>query len=316
MDYSKLYSNLISKRKSSPLQKAPGHEKHHITPKCFGGTDHSSNLVYLTAQEHYHAHHLLVKIYPGHEGLRRAHWIMCHRDGIQITSRVYSNAKKIASEIMVDHWNKEGVREVASAAFTGELNPMFGKFGDQHGAFGHKKSDKSKAQMSESMKRYYRDNPEAASLISKNLSDYYSKHENIQTAKLRKIGVKNPNFGKDITNSLSGEQRLKQKKNAKIAMNRNMPWEKKTWATRCDVYWEKADMIEELLAVGAKKSDIFKELFGSSGTEVWNGCNSIIHRLENGWSPKTCIKWQERYAKLVSADPPTFVKVPTTKKLF
>ena len=40
-------------------------ELHHITPKSLGGSDHPSNLVYLTAREHYIAHRLLVKCLTG-----------------------------------------------------------------------------------------------------------------------------------------------------------------------------------------------------------------------------------------------------------
>ena len=39
-------------------------ENHHIIPKCMGGSDDESNLVKLTAEEHYIAHLLLVKMYP------------------------------------------------------------------------------------------------------------------------------------------------------------------------------------------------------------------------------------------------------------
>jgi len=38
-------------------------------PRCAGGTDEASNLVYLTPEEHYVAHQLLVKLHPKHAGL-------------------------------------------------------------------------------------------------------------------------------------------------------------------------------------------------------------------------------------------------------
>ena len=40
-------------------------ERHHILPRALGGTDDSSNLVALTAREHFLAHMLLAKIYGG-----------------------------------------------------------------------------------------------------------------------------------------------------------------------------------------------------------------------------------------------------------
>ena len=39
-------------------------ERHHITPKCMGGTNEIENLVLLTASEHYVAHQLLAKVFP------------------------------------------------------------------------------------------------------------------------------------------------------------------------------------------------------------------------------------------------------------
>lgn len=41
------------------------YEQHHILPSSLGGSDDSDNLVLLTPEEHYVAHQLLIKIYPG-----------------------------------------------------------------------------------------------------------------------------------------------------------------------------------------------------------------------------------------------------------
>ena len=40
-------------------------EAHHIIPKCLGGSDDKTNIILLTAREHYIAHLLLRRIYPG-----------------------------------------------------------------------------------------------------------------------------------------------------------------------------------------------------------------------------------------------------------
>ncbi len=75
MDYQKIYSNLIQKRKSVLLENQYT-EKHHIVPKCLGGSDDEDNLVVLTPEEHFLAHQLLVKIYPEHKGLKYALYMM------------------------------------------------------------------------------------------------------------------------------------------------------------------------------------------------------------------------------------------------
>ncbi len=62
MDYNKHYLLLIERAKTRKLD---GYlEKHHIVPRCMGGSDELTNLVKLTPEEHYVAHQLLVKIYP------------------------------------------------------------------------------------------------------------------------------------------------------------------------------------------------------------------------------------------------------------
>ncbi|HIC4115619.1 TPA: HNH endonuclease signature motif containing protein [Salmonella enterica] len=47
-------------------------ERHHIIPVCLGGTNHFSNLVWLTPEEHYVVHHLLWRTKPLNPGIRKA----------------------------------------------------------------------------------------------------------------------------------------------------------------------------------------------------------------------------------------------------
>lgn len=68
MDYQSLYNTLISHRKLNPPQNSYT-ERHHIIPRCMGGVDDKSNLVDLTAREHFVAHRLLAKIHPKERGL-------------------------------------------------------------------------------------------------------------------------------------------------------------------------------------------------------------------------------------------------------
>lgn len=67
MNYKKHYNLLIERSKNRVLE---GYvEKHHIIPKCLGGTDDKENLAILTPEEHFLAHQLLIKLNPGHKGL-------------------------------------------------------------------------------------------------------------------------------------------------------------------------------------------------------------------------------------------------------
>lgn len=60
MDYQKIYNNLISRARSRDIT---GYvEKHHVVPRCLGGTDGKENIVNLYPEEHYLAHLLLCKV--------------------------------------------------------------------------------------------------------------------------------------------------------------------------------------------------------------------------------------------------------------
>jgi hypothetical protein len=67
MDYQKIYNNLIDR---ATLRVSEGYvEKHHIVPRCLGGTDAKENIVSLYPEEHYLAHLLLCKVNKGNSKL-------------------------------------------------------------------------------------------------------------------------------------------------------------------------------------------------------------------------------------------------------
>ena len=75
MNYTGHYNRLIERSQTRVLSGYK--ENHHIIPKCLGGTDIASNLVELTAEEHFVAHQLLVKIHPTNKKLISALIKMC-----------------------------------------------------------------------------------------------------------------------------------------------------------------------------------------------------------------------------------------------
>ena len=105
MDYKRQYENLIKSRLNRKIESDKYYEKHHIVPKCWGGSDNKNNIIYLTAREHYIAHWLLYRMRPYSNGVSFAFWKMTFpgnrflekRDYI-ITSRAYAEAKEAMSE--------------------------------------------------------------------------------------------------------------------------------------------------------------------------------------------------------------------------
>lgn len=63
--YTTIYYNIIYRAQARPVATDTYTEKHHIIPKSLGGTNMSSNLVRLTAREHFICHLLLVKMLEG-----------------------------------------------------------------------------------------------------------------------------------------------------------------------------------------------------------------------------------------------------------
>lgn len=65
MNWKIVYDKIIQKaqRENRVKSKEVYYEKHHIMPKCLGGSNDPSNLVLLTTREHFFCHKILVKIY-------------------------------------------------------------------------------------------------------------------------------------------------------------------------------------------------------------------------------------------------------------
>jgi hypothetical protein len=99
MNYLVHYNKLINR--AAGRIHAENTERHHIIPKCMGGTDDIANLVYLTTEEHFVAHQLLVKIYPDNKKLISALSKMCSWSNKNIrNNKMYSWIRRLFSVSM------------------------------------------------------------------------------------------------------------------------------------------------------------------------------------------------------------------------
>jgi hypothetical protein len=76
-------------------------EKHHIVPKCIGGSDDSSNLIFLTAKEHFVCHHLLTKMFESVDISRQMRFALnkmsrksSTQKRVNITARMFDKIRK------------------------------------------------------------------------------------------------------------------------------------------------------------------------------------------------------------------------------
>lgn len=117
--YSKWYDNLICKAQLRGTIQGYK-ETHHIIPRSLGGDNIKSNLVHLTAREHYIAHALLWKMkFEGIYGSKMAfafntfiNKMTTKERGIHhtytISSRVYETFRKHYSEMLKEKYAREG----------------------------------------------------------------------------------------------------------------------------------------------------------------------------------------------------------------
>jgi hypothetical protein len=157
MNYQRIYDTIIDHGKNRILEGYK--EKHHIVPRCLGGTNDAKNLVELTAEEHYVVHQLLVKIHPDNIKLVSAAMFMTANGAGQGRSRnkTYGWLKRRYSAYMKENNpNKGGVarlkyieeygvpersldfvtkewRDAISKRMTGDSNPMRGTKPWKHG---------------------------------------------------------------------------------------------------------------------------------------------------------------------------------------
>ena len=103
--YQNVYNAIVNRAKIS--RDLDYCEEHHILPTCIGGSDDKSNLVKLTAREHFLCHWLLVKIYADkpraiREKLSHAFNNMCcyseSNNARRINSHLFQYARKHFSE--------------------------------------------------------------------------------------------------------------------------------------------------------------------------------------------------------------------------
>ena len=125
MDYKFVYNCIISKAKNR-TELSEYYEKHHILPKSLGGSNDETNLVKLTAREHFICHWLLVKMYEKGSVERKkmlfAFWRM--------KSNPDDNGKRYINSRAYETFRMEfaqTVGDLTRSSQLGKLNSQYGK---------------------------------------------------------------------------------------------------------------------------------------------------------------------------------------------
>lgn len=127
MNYSAIYDAIIARAKGRTLHCYT--EKHHILPRCMGGSNDPVNIVNLTPEEHFVCHQLLAKSNPTHFGLNASALALCaHPNGKRASNKAYGWLKRRYHEFMTgpDNPQRRNPRKgVAHHYFGKKLPPDF-----------------------------------------------------------------------------------------------------------------------------------------------------------------------------------------------
>lgn len=122
MNYLKIYDALVCKSKIRGLDKNKlegYYEKHHVIPKCMGGSDSDDNFVLFTPREHVIAHKLLWKAYPDNIKLMWAYSRTVNSHKKILTSREVEKLKLIKAKTMSERVISEETKKKISDTLKG-----------------------------------------------------------------------------------------------------------------------------------------------------------------------------------------------------
>jgi hypothetical protein len=160
VNYQAIYQALVDKARNRELF---GYfEKHHVVPKCLGGTNDASNIILLSAKEHFFAHKLLTRIYPKARGVWYALIAMGRLPGFK--SKIFAYEREIAANMRKGFKFSMETKEKISKAKLGKSSRSTTRFtknqrpwnsglhGKLHHSYGKKRSEETKRRMSAAQK--------------------------------------------------------------------------------------------------------------------------------------------------------------------
>lgn len=228
MNYQLHYDSIVHRAQMRILPPDQYTEKHHIIPRCMGGSDDITNLVELTPEEHFVAHQLLIKIYPNDNKLKFAAHMMTVTNNSKLrNNKQFGWLRKQLSLALSDlHSGKTlSVSHIQSIinANTGENSYMFGKTWEE--LYGVTIANQRKSNLSALARDM--NSGSGNPMFGKTWDVRYGHEESTRRKKLlteKFSGVEPPNKGKTLK-EVVGEERAASIQLAMSAAKKGKTWE-------------------------------------------------------------------------------------------
>lgn len=229
MDYDSFIRNIIETRGRFGIPEMEYKEKHHIVPRCMGGSESVDNKIDLYAREHLIAHKLLVEKYPNNRKLIFAYHTMAfckngnvHRN-YELTPDEYEELRLLFVTVMKTRTVSESTKIKVGESIRNNKERSkkisLAMKGNKNGA-GRKLSDETKRKISNANKGKVRSEETRQKLREIHLGNSTRKGcrhtcESIEKMRLASTGSNNAGFGKHwYTNGV---------KNIRLSDGENIP---------------------------------------------------------------------------------------------
>lgn len=297
MNYSKIYDDLVAKCIVRGLDKKvlDGYfEKHHIIPKCLGGSDKKSNFVLFTPREHVIAHRLLWKANPDNYSLMWAYTRTVNSHKGILTSREVELAKiakaKVMSERVISDETKEKIRQTLTGHKRTEESIEKGRLKQ----VGQKRTDETKANLKEARKRLLDSGWTVPEEARKKIGDAF-RGKNISEEHKRKISeaTKGKVMPAHVLEATSAYQKSLR------------PWQKsasKARPERAKVWAQAANYFNVWVENNNPKSWAFSTIISNIENFKYKTYHfdKLIEMFHEGWIPHYDKEWLEFHSEEVN----------------
>lgn len=297
MNYQKIYDQLVEKAKARGLDKKAleGYfEKHHIIPKCLGGSDEKENFVLFTPREHVIAHRLLWKANPENYSLMWAYARTVNSHKGILTSREVEKAKIAKANYMSNRVVSDETREKIRQTLLGHKRTQESIEKGRAKTTGQKRSEETKSKLKEARKKLLDSGWTVPDEARKKIGDAF-RGKNISEEHKRKISEFNkgkivPEHVRKATSEYQKSLKPWQK-SAAIAR----PARARVWAQAANYYniW-----IEKSMPKAYSFSTICSEIENFEYSKYH--FDKLVDMFFEGWVPHTDREWLEFHSEKIT----------------